>query len=181
MLSSFARMASYQMRRKDRQIVSKSELFSIVNTCKFASVGLIDKSDPSNIKPYVVPLSYGIKWDKGSDNPLFYFHSAKNGRKIKLLNGSTQACVTLVKSANINPFEIKGPNPDVCSASIMHYESVIIEGQIEKITNESEKQEALSLILDHYGQPKGPMNLNTLSQTCVFKLTAESMSGKKNF
>ncbi|KAK8889219.1 hypothetical protein M9Y10_033965 [Tritrichomonas musculus] len=181
MLLSFARMASYQMRRKDRQIISKDELFSLAKSCKFASVGLVDKSDPNNIKPYVVPLSFGMKWEKESDNPSFYFHSAKNGRKIQLLKNNSHACITLVKSCNINPVENIGQNSDICEASIIHYESVIAEGQFEIIKNEKEKQEALSIILDHYDQPTGPMSMQTLSQTCVFKLTTENISGKKNF
>ena len=90
--------------------------------------------------------------------------------------------MTLVKSANINPpYDNTGPNADICSASIIHYESLIVEGQFEMIKNEKEKQEALSIILDHYGQPTGPINLQVLSQTCVFKLTTENISGKKNF
>lgn len=89
--------------------------------------------------------------------------------------------MTLVNSAKINPFDNKGPNTDICSASILHYESIIAEGQFEIIKNEKEKQEALSIILDHYGQPTGPINLQTLSQTCVFKLTPENITGKRNF
>lgn len=179
MLSAFSRMASHQMRRKDRQIISQSELFSLANSCKFASVGLIDKSDINNIKSYVVPLSFGIKWEKNSDKPSFYFHSAKNGRKIDLLKNNSHACLTLVKSANIKPVENKGKNSDVCTAS-MFYESIIADGYFEIIDNENEKKEALSIILDHYDQPTSPMNKNLLAQTCVFKLTPENLSGKKN-
>lgn len=179
MLSCFARMASNQMRRKDRQIISKDELFSLAKSCKFASVGLIDKSESNNIKPYVIPLSFGVKWEKNSEKPSFYFHSAKSGRKIQLLKDNSHACITLVKSANIKPVENNGPNSDVCTAS-MYYESIIADGQFEIIQNEKEKQEALSIILDHYDQPTSPMNSQLLAQTCVFKLTTENISGKKN-
>lgn len=179
MFSSFSKIASSQMRRKDRQIISKDELFSLAKSCKFASVGLIDKNDENIIRPYVVPLSFGIKWEQKSELPSFYFHSAKNGRKIQLLKKNSHACITLVKSANIKPVDNKVPNSDVCTAS-MYYESIIADGQFQIIQNEKEKKEALSIILDHYGQPTSPMNSDLLSQTCVFKLTAENISGKKN-
>lgn len=47
--------------------------------------------------------------------------------------------MTLVKSANINPYNNTEPNADLCSTSII--ESLIVEDQFEMIKNEKKKQE----------------------------------------
>ena len=64
------------MRRKDRKVEDKKTIISILDTCKTASIAMIDQNTP-----YVLPLSYG--YEQKDDSFILYFHCAKEGRKIE--------------------------------------------------------------------------------------------------
>ena len=59
------------LRRKEKEIIDKSEIESIIRKSLVCRLGIVDEG-----LPYIVPLCFG--YDKGA----LFFHSAKEGRKI---------------------------------------------------------------------------------------------------
>lgn len=66
------------MRRKDREVIKDEEIDKIISNCYCCRLGF---QDEGNI--YMVPLSFG--YEKNNGRRIFYFHSAKEGRKIDLI------------------------------------------------------------------------------------------------
>lgn len=174
MLSQFSRLL--HMIRKDRQISSLEEIRSLIQSTPYATLGLFDFNEK---KPYSVPLSFGVEWDNLNKNPIFYFHSSLKGKKMNLFKTNTHACVTLIKTGQIKPVTYNGSIPDICTAS-MYYESAIAQGTLEIIEDIFEKKRSMEFILDHYGQPTAPINLDLLKKTCVYKVITDEITGKRN-
>ena len=73
------------MRRKDKEIVDINNKISIIQKCKVCRLGLSE-----NNKPYIIPLNYGYSFE--NDTLVLFFHSATEGRKIKIAKTNNQAC-----------------------------------------------------------------------------------------
>ena len=70
------------MKRKDREVKELSEICGILDQCTVCTISLpTDEAD--NQIPYVLPLSFGYEITDGK--PVFYFHCAREGRKIDLI------------------------------------------------------------------------------------------------
>ena len=151
------------MRRKEKEITNKKEIEQIFKEALVCRLGMIDGS-----KPYIVPLNFGYM-----DN-ILYFHSALAGRKIDILKNNPTVC-----------FEIDIPGKPVtskeaCSWS-MEYKSIIGGGPVLFIDNESEKADALNIIMGHYsGNSNWDFNSKMLGNTSVFKVEIEQVSAKKS-
>lgn len=65
------------MRRKDREITDSLRIADIINRCTCCRIGFYDDGEI-----YVVPLNFG--YEVKDDSYVFYFHGAKEGRKIDL-------------------------------------------------------------------------------------------------
>lgn len=81
------------MRRKDREVTENSEIEEILNKCKVFRIGLVDDSGV-----YILPLNFGYVLD-GNKLEL-YFHGAKAGKKVELLDQTPQWVLKWI--ANIN-------------------------------------------------------------------------------
>ena len=66
------------MRRKDRQVRDPGEIRAVIAACDCCRLGLCDHG-----RAYIVPLDFGFAEREGRYT--FYFHSAKEGRKISLI------------------------------------------------------------------------------------------------
>jgi nitroimidazol reductase NimA-like FMN-containing flavoprotein (pyridoxamine 5'-phosphate oxidase superfamily) len=151
------------MRRKEKEIKSKSEIDSIIKSGQVCRVAF-----SLNNKPYIVPMYYGFK-----DNTL-YFHSAKQGKKIDIINKNNQVC-----------FEID-INQDIINTGVPcnwknSYSSIIGFGKAKLVESYSEKVKALNLILDHYS-PKTIYNFlkDNVDKTAIIKIKIEKITGKKS-
>ena len=69
------------MRRKEKEIVQKSEIEAVIHGSVICRIGLSD----DNI-PYVVPLCFGYQ-----DN-MIYIHGALEGKKINILRKNKNVC-----------------------------------------------------------------------------------------
>lgn len=76
------------MRRPKREIKETEEICQVINECKVCRLGLND-----NGAVYIVPVNFGYTYEEGKF--IFYFHSAKVGRKMEVLKESPKACVEL--------------------------------------------------------------------------------------
>ena len=69
------------MRRKDREVLEEGKVDEFIRTCDCCRIGFYDKE---NDEVYIVPLNFGYS---NTDNKrVFYFHGAKEGRKIDLIS-----------------------------------------------------------------------------------------------
>ena len=67
------------MRRKDKEITDINEKIAIIEKCKYCRLGLSE-----NNYPYIVPMNYGYVYE--NEKLTLFFHGAKEGKKIGILN-----------------------------------------------------------------------------------------------
>ena len=75
------------MRRTDREITDPEKIREIIDDCTCCRLGLCDEG-----KAYIVPLSFGYTEREG--RYVFYFHSAREGRKLDLIRRTGWAAET---------------------------------------------------------------------------------------
>ena len=74
------------MRRKNREVTDKKDILDILRRCDTVRIGLTGTDGP-----YVVPVSFGL--DLSGEKPVVYFHCAREGMKIDLLDADGRVCV----------------------------------------------------------------------------------------
>ena len=62
------------MRRKDREILDKDEIFDVLKRCDTIRIAMLGEGFP-----YVVPVSFGMEVFEG--RAVLYFHCAREGMK----------------------------------------------------------------------------------------------------
>ena len=73
------------MRRKDREVLEEVKIDEFIRACDCCRIGFYDKE---NDEVYIVPLNFG--YSNVDNKRVFYFHGAKEGRKIDLISKSTK-------------------------------------------------------------------------------------------
>jgi nitroimidazol reductase NimA-like FMN-containing flavoprotein (pyridoxamine 5'-phosphate oxidase superfamily) len=155
-------MESISMRRKEKLVTDLKVIHEVIHRAEVCRLGLVDGS-----KPYIVPLSFGF------DGTHIYFHSAREGRKINVLQKNS--CVCLEFEQNIGLLKAEKP----CKWGF-RYLTVICSGTVEPVRDFDEKRKALNLILRHYDPDwvDSTFTEQELSPVLVFKVTLEEMTGK---
>lgn len=151
------------MRRKEKEITDKKEIEQIFKKALVCRLGLVDGK-----KPYIVPLNFGYEKD------ILYFHSALVGRKIDVLKRNSNIC-----------FEIDIPGKTISSDKACNWSmvflSIIGEGRVLFIDNESEKIKALNIIMSHYSdKDEWDFNKKMMEKTLVFKVEIDNVSAKRS-
>lgn len=148
------------MRRIDRQ---QDETFArkVLANAEYGVLSLVDGQG----KPYAVPLSYVL-----SDDTI-YIHGATEGTKLRILEQEHNAAFTCVGHTNILPGQFS-----------TEYESVVVFGQANIVTDVEEKQRALLLLAKKYSpefdiQAKAYVD-RALEQTAVVAISIESLTAK---
>ena len=149
------------MRRKEKEIIDKSEIEAIIRKSMVCRLGLAD-----NGTPYVVPLCFGY------DNGAIFFHSAKEGRKIEMLKKNNRVCFEF----DIAP-EVKA-GKTACSWG-MKYRSVIGFGKALFIEDPEERCQALDAIMRQYAEGDFEYSEKSFKKALVIKVEISSMTGKK--
>ena len=153
------------MRRTDREVTDKKEIMDILWRCSTLRIGM--KGEPY---PYVVPVSFGL--DTAGDKPVIYFHCAREGQKLDMLQADPHVCVEgdiFIKTELIK------------HGITARYESVIGFGVCELVDSPEEIRKGLLLLNEHYGY--GDFQLDkcgSLDKLAVGKITLESVTGKRN-
>lgn len=123
------------MRRPKRQVTETEEIKKIIDECKVCRLGLND-----NGKVYIVPMNFGYEFQ--DEKLVFYFHSAKVGRKIELLRQNPQAGIELDGRHGL--MEAEKP----CSHSY-YFASLIGNGTAYIEEDAGEKLRILNVIMKH--------------------------------
>ncbi|HZK35277.1 MAG TPA: pyridoxamine 5'-phosphate oxidase family protein [Bacillota bacterium] len=154
------------MRRSDRAVIEESKIDEIIRKCACCRVGFYDEG-----KVYIVPLSFGYSEENG--RKVFYFHSAKEGRKIELIKSSPHVGFEMDTG-----YELR-VGDKACNYSAA-YQSVIGNGKITFVEVESGKQNALQEIMYHNtGKRDWDFTQTMLDSVYVFKLVVDSLSCKE--
>ena len=117
----------YHLRRADRAIEDPAELDRILSTAKYVSVALCGP----DLSPHVVVLSHGYDAARNC----LYFHAAKEGRKIDLLQLNPRVAAMAVEDLGYRVGE--------CSHS---YRSVHVAGRLELVVDTEEALHALEVM-----------------------------------
>ena len=154
------------MRRKDREVSDKEKIRRIISECYCCRLGFND-----NGEIYIIPLNFGF--DFKDERLTFYFHGAKEGRKIDLIKKTTSVGFELDTNYRLE----KG---NIACEYTAGFQSIIGTGEICLIEEKEEKKAALQAIMEHYTQKKDwKFSEQSLSSVAVFKLEVKELSCKE--
>ena len=150
-----------EMRRQDREI-SEAEAYELL---KNAEYGFLSTSDASG-NPYGIPISFVLIENK------IYFHCACVGKKIVNLNQNS--CVSFCVVGKTQPVYDKN--------FTTYFESVVLSGTAEKVTEKEEKYVILTALCEKYlpdymNQAQSSIEKSE-SATCVYRIEIENIKGK---
>ena len=153
------------MRRKDREVKDINQIKKILDSCKTCRLAMVD-----NGQPYVIPLSYAYLIN-GEALTLF-FHSAKEGRKIKILHENNTVCFEISNEGE-PVFAEKTP----CSSGY-YFSGVHGYGDARFVDDVNEKCFALTLLMKHQSNIDVDFTPSQADSVCVFKVFSTSFTGK---
>lgn len=171
------------MRRKDRQM-SKEYGFEVIDRSKYGVVSMIDQEG----EPYGIPLSI-IR----EENTL-YFHSAKDGKKVKNFAKNPKVSIAFIGELkipeNFTKEELDEIAKDESKAAVFissvfttEYESALTKGKVEIVEDEKEKIKAMKFICEKYTPSKMKyFNIAIkpgLNRTNVYKVEIEEITSKR--
>lgn len=155
------------MRRKDREITDFAKIQQIILNCNCCRIGF---NDDGNV--YIVPLNFGYLFE--NEKHIFYFHSAKDGRKIELIKQNPYVGFELDTNYKLN-------TADIACAYSARFQSIIGDGEISFIENSDEKIKGLTEIMKHNtGKIEWTFSEEILKEVCVFKLIVKNLSCKEH-
>ena len=150
------------MRRKEKEITDRSDIEAIIRKSQVCRLGLSDEG-----LAYIVPLCFGY------DDKRLYFHSAREGRKIEILQRNNRVCFEFDIDTRIHS------GKTACDWG-MQYRSVIGYGTAGFIQEPNEKRQALDIIMDQYANGTFDYSDKALKKTLIIKVHISHMTGKKS-
>ena len=142
------------MRRKDREM-SREFGLKVIDKSRY---GVLSMSGEDN-EPYGIPLSIV------RDGNNLYFHSAMDGRKVRVFETKPKVSIAFVGETkipeNYTKEELDEIVKDESKAVLLiskvfttEYQSAIVTGKVKLIEDENEKIKALRLICEKYAPTK---------------------------
>ncbi len=154
------------MRRKEREVTDIEKIDRIIAGCDCCRIALCDGA----CAPYIVPLSFG--YERTADGCFFYFHGARKGRKLELMERNPNVGFELDSDHQI----VRGE--EACDYST-HYCSVIGTGRLERVLAYADKLRALDCIMAHYEPGKRwAYDEKIVQATEILRLTVGELSCK---
>ena len=151
------------MRRSDKQIADQDEIKSILENNTICRIAFSE-----NNNPYLVPMNYGYYENK------MYLHSAKEGKKIKMLETNNQICFEITDSIEI----VESKN--ACNFGTK-YRSVIGFGKMIPVSDTNEKQKALQVLMkQHTNKDNWQFPEKMMEKIIILEIRIESLTGKKS-
>lgn len=155
------------MRRKDREIKDFEKMISILDSCDCCRIGLVDGDEA-----YIVPLNFG--YEQQNENLVLYFHSAKEGRKIDLINNQKSVSFQMDTKHKLVGGEA------ACDYTYF-YQCIMGNGCISMIQDREEKIHGLNQIMGHYSENKNwEYKEAMLAHVAVMKLEVTKWSCKEH-
>ena len=157
------------MRRKDREVLDEVKIDKFIRNCDCCRIGFYDKE---NNEVYIVPLNFG--YSNVDNKRVFYFHGAKEGRKIELISKTKKVSFEMDSNHEL----IIGKM--ACNYS-ERYQSVMGTGLISFVEDKDEKIAALNEIMfQSTGKKDWDFPEPMLNDVAVFKIEVTSLSCKEH-
>lgn len=155
------------MRRKDREVTDSMKIENIISQCTCCRIGFYDDGEV-----YIVPLNFG--YEIKNNTYIFYFHGAKEGRKINLINKNPLVGFEMDTNYVLNEADL------ACGYSA-RFQSIIGNGVVSIVSEINEKKLGLSLLMEHStGKRDWNFDEKMLHAAAVFKLEVTRMSCKEH-
>ncbi len=155
------------MRRKDREVTDAAKIREIIPSCDRCRLGFNDDGEV-----YIVPLNFGYAEEDGTR--FFYFHGAREGRKIDLIRKTGKAGFELDTHHEIVPGET------ACDHTAL-YQSVIGHGSICLLETIEDKKKAMqSIMLHNTGKDQWEIPDKALMAMSLIRLTVQELSCKEH-
>lgn len=154
------------MRRKDREILELDKIKDILDECKVCRIGMHDDGEI-----YIVPMNFGYSFE--NDKLILYFHCAKDGRKINILNKNNKVGFEMDCKHKLIESEIPCKNS-------FKYASIIGKGEVIFIGNTDEKIQAFNIIMNHQTKKQFQFSHEMVKTVTMFKVYSENFTCKIN-
>ena len=154
------------MRRKDREVTDTQQIKKILDGCKTCHLAMTDGG-----LPYVIPLSYAYRMEDGELT--LFFHSAKEGRKIRILQANNNVCFEMSNEGK-PVFAEKTP----CNSGY-YFSSVHGFGHAQFVDDIDEKRSALKFLMRHQANLNVDFTPEQAKSVCVFKVVSTDFTGKR--
>ena len=153
------------MLRKDREVTDPVKIREIITACDCCRLGLCGGG-----RAYVVPMDFGFAEKDG--HYAFYFHIAKEGRKIGLIRESGWAAFEMDCGHEC----VTGPR--ACDYT-SRFQCVMGGGPVTFLETPEEKRAGLNAILRRVGgKDQWEIGEAALDGVCVFRLDVEELTCK---
>lgn len=171
------------MRRKDREMSTKFGI-EIIDKSRYGIISIIDEDN----EPYGIPLSIV------RDENVLYFHSAMDGKKVKIFEKNPNVSMAFVGETKIPENYTKEELDEIIkdeskavllisSVFTTEYESAVVKGKVKLVGDEEEKIKAMKLICEKYTPTKMDyFNMaikSGLKRTNVYRIEAEEIKVKR--
>jgi len=161
--------------KKASTITDKKIIQNILDEAEYGTLALC-----SDNRPYSLPINFvEVKGE-------IYFHGAKKGKKLDLIQQNAYASFSVVESYSVLPSYFSTAEGSACPATHL-FQSVIIDGQMKLVEEYEEKSEALNQLMQKL-QSEGKyiplhdkMYEKMINATALFKLVPDSITGKIKF
>lgn len=154
------------MRRSDREVVGLTNILSILDKCDIMRLGL-----SADNKPYIVPMNFA--YEVIGEKVYIYFHCASKGRKMEMIAQSNTVCF----EADCSYKTLKS---DIACDWSAEFESVIGEGTVTVLTDETQKINALNIFMKRYAfEGKPHYNPHELSVVTILQVSVTTITGKR--
>ena len=153
------------MRRKEREVTDINEIKEILTRAQVLRIAL-----NNGAFPYVLPVNYGFIMN-GTQLELF-FHGSKEGSKHDIIAKDNHVTFEV----DCGHMLMQPIGEESCTSSFA-YESVIGNGMIER-ANESEKEQLLTILLEHYGIEAKKFNSMHFANTVIYKINVIKYTAK---
>ena len=157
------------MRRKNREVLDETKIDEFIKNCDCCRIGFYDKE---NDEVYIVPLNFG--YSNIDNKRVFYFHGAKEGRKINLISKTNKVSFEMDSNHEL----IVGKM--ACNYS-ERYQCIMGTGLVSFVEDNEEKAMALNEIMfQSTGKKDWEFSEEMLNRVAVFKIEVKSLSCKEH-
>jgi len=150
----------------------KEDMEAVLSTASYGTLALCLDN-----KPYSLPINF-VKLEDA-----IYFHGAKAGRKMRILQENRHAAFSVVEPFSLIASYFSSKEALACPATHF-FRSIMIEGEIAMVQEYEEKAKALEALMQKL-QPEGgykPLSdkayQKAITATALFKLSIQEISGK---
>jgi uncharacterized protein len=153
------------MRRADREISDIAEIEDIISRADVCRIAIANDNEP-----YLVTMNFGYISEPRRS---FYFHCAKEGKKLDMIRQNSHVCFEL----DTDHILVKGSGS--CDWG-MSFSSVVGFGNIIISTDRDEKIRGLDSIMKHYsGETEQHYDEKVFDRTTILRLDVTEMTCKK--